>query len=75
MDGGEWREEGGRGGRKGGKEGRREGGREGGRGGREGRDGGREGITYIHIMGRRESSDMNVGFRQHRPSLHSLVTA
>ena len=49
-----------------------EGGRE---GGREGREGGREGITYIHIMGRRESSDMNVGFRQHRPSLRSLVTA
>ena len=49
---------------------------EGGREGREERrDGGREGITYIHIVGRRESSDMNVGFRQHRPSLHSLVTA
>ena len=60
--------EGGRGGGRGGREGRREG-REG------GRNGGREGITYIHIVGRRESSDMNVGFRQHRPSLHSLVTA
>ena len=63
--------------REGGRERGREGERDGGRGGREGREGGRDGITYIHIhiVGRRESSDVNVGFRQHRPSLHSLVTA
>ena len=34
---------------------------------------GRKGGNYI--VGRRESSDMNVGFRLYRPSLHSLVTA